>query len=86
VLDQGYLAPFRQPIRPVHWDYSSSLHLYPLPTAMVLIDTTAPPFCITYEGCHVMNPSSVLVPGRKGIGRWVEYEIGRQGKLRECTL
>ncbi|OAQ72133.2 DNA polymerase epsilon subunit B [Pochonia chlamydosporia 170] len=86
LLDQGYLAPFRQPIRPVHWDYSSSLHLYPLPTAMALIDTTAPPFCITYEGCHVMNPSSVLVPGRKGVGRWIEYEIGRQGKLRECTL
>lgn len=86
LLDQGYLAPFRQSIRPVHWDYSSSLHLYPLPTAMALIDTTAPPFCITYEGCHVMNPSSVLVPGRKGIARWVEYEIGRQGKLRECTL
>lgn len=86
ILDQGYLAPFRQPIRPVHWDYSHALHLYPLPTAMALVDATAPPFCITYEGCHVMNPSSVLVPGRKGIGRWVEYEIGRQGRLRECTL
>ncbi|KAG5934453.1 hypothetical protein E4U53_000692 [Claviceps sorghi] len=86
ILDQGYLAPFRQPIRPVHWDYSPALHLYPLPTAMVLVDTTAPPFCITYEGCHVVNPSSVLVPGRKGVGRWVEYEFGRQGRLRECTL
>jgi DNA polymerase epsilon subunit 2 len=86
LLDQGYLAPFRQSIRPVHWDYSSSLHLYPLPTAMALIDTTAPPFCITYEGCHVMNPSSLLVPGRKGIGRWIEYEVGRQGRVRECTL
>ncbi|KAF9767054.1 hypothetical protein IL306_000429 [Fusarium sp. DS 682] len=86
ILDQGYLAPFRQAIRPVHWDYSSALHLYPLPTAMVLLDTTAPPFCITYEGCHVMNPGSVLVPGRKGIARWVEYDIGRLGKLRECTV
>ncbi|RGP78740.1 DNA polymerase epsilon subunit 2 [Fusarium longipes] len=86
ILDQGYLAPFRQTIRPVHWDYASSLHIYPLPTAMVLLDTTAPPFCITYEGCHVMNPGSVLVPGRKGVARWAEYEIGRQGKLRECTI
>ncbi|KAF4455678.1 DNA polymerase epsilon subunit 2 [Fusarium austroafricanum] len=86
ILDQGYLAPFRQAIRPVHWDYSSSLHLYPLPTAMVLLDTTAPPFCITYEGCHVMNPGSVLVPGRKGVARWVEYDIGRLGRLRECTV
>ncbi|TWU71270.1 DNA-directed DNA polymerase epsilon, subunit B [Metarhizium rileyi] len=87
LLDQGYLAPFRQSIRPVHWDYSSALHLYPLPTAMALIDTTAPPFCITYEGCHVMNPSSVLIPGRKGVGRWIEYDMmGQQGKVRECTL
>lgn len=86
LLDQGYLAPFRQAIRPVHWDFASALHLYPLPTSMVLVDTTAPPFCITYEGCHVMNPGSVLVPGRKGIGRWVEYEIGKMGRLRECTL
>lgn len=86
VLDQGYLAPFRQSTRPVHWDYASALHLYPLPTAMVLVDTTAPPFCITYEGCHVMNPGSVLVPGRKGVGRWVEYEIGKLGRLREVTL
>lgn len=86
ILDQGYLAPFRQAVRSVHWDYASALHLYPLPTAMALIDTTAPPFCITYEGCHVMNPGSILVPGRKGIGRWVEYEVGGLGKLRECTL
>lgn len=86
LLDQGYLAPFRQTIRPVHWDYASALHLYPLPTAMVLLDTTAPPFCVTYEGCHVMNPGSVLVPGRKGVGRWVEYEVGRLGRLRECAF
>lgn len=86
LLDQGYLAPFRHAIRPVHWDYASALHLYPLPSAMALVDTTAPPFCVTYEGCHVMNPGSVLVPGKRGVARWVEYELGRQGRLRECTL
>ncbi|CAG9949654.1 unnamed protein product [Clonostachys rosea f. rosea IK726] len=86
ILDQGYLSPFRQPLRPVHWDYAGALHLYPLPTAMILVDTTAPPFCITYEGCHVMNPSSILVPGQKGVGRWVEYTIGGQGKLREVII
>jgi DNA polymerase epsilon subunit 2 len=86
LLDQGYLAPFRQQIRPVHWDYASALHLYPLPTAMVLVDSTAPPFCITYEGCHVMNPGTVLVAGRRGVGRWVEYELGGIGRLRECLF
>ncbi|KAI0386769.1 DNA polymerase alpha/epsilon subunit B-domain-containing protein [Hypomontagnella monticulosa] len=86
VLDQGYLVPFRNAIRPVHWDHAGALHLYPLPTAMVLVDVTAPPFCVTYEGCHVMNPGPVLVAGRRGVGRWIEYELGGTGKVRECMF
>lgn len=86
ILDQGYLAPFRQSIRPVHWDYASPMHLYPLPTAMVLVDTTAPAFCVTYEGCHVVNPGALLVTGRRGMARWVEYEIGRTGRTREVLF
>lgn len=86
VLDQGYLAPFRQTIRPVHWDYASSMHLYPLPTAMVLMDTTAPVFCATYEGCQVVNPGALLVTGRRGLARWAEYEVGRAWKLREALF
>ncbi|KAH8670974.1 DNA polymerase alpha/epsilon subunit B-domain-containing protein [Xylariales sp. PMI_506] len=86
LLDQGYLAPFRQQIRPVHWDYASALHLYPLPTTMVLVDATAPPFCVTYEGCHVMNPGTLLVAGRRGVGRWIEYEIGGRGQIKECLF
>lgn len=86
VLDQGYLCPFRHAIRPVHWDHAVALHLYPLPTAMVLADPTAPPFCVTYEGCHVMNPGAVLVAGRRGVGRWVEYELGGTGRIRECLF
>ncbi|KAK8131468.1 DNA polymerase epsilon subunit [Apiospora sp. TS-2023a] len=86
IMDQGYLAPFRQQIRPVHWDYSSAMQLYPLPTSMVLVDATAPPFCVTYEGCHVMNPGTVLVAGRRGVGRWIEYTLGGTGKLRECLF
>lgn len=86
VLDQGYLAPFRQSIRPVHWDYASPMHLYPLPTAMLLMDTTAPAFCVTYEGCHVVNPGALLVTGRRGLARWAEYEVGRAWKLRETQF
>lgn len=86
VLDQGYLAPFRQSIRPVHWDYASPMHLYPLPTSMVLMDTTAPAFCVTYEGCHVANPGTLLVTGRRGMARWAEYEIGRAWRLREVLF
>ena len=86
LLDQGHLAPFPPGIRPVHWDWASVMHLCPLPTAAVLVDTSAPPYCVTYEGCHVMNPSSVLVRGRKAVARWVEYELGGVGQVRECTV
>ncbi|KAI0202029.1 DNA polymerase epsilon subunit B [Astrocystis sublimbata] len=86
VLDQGYLCPFRHATRPVHWDYAGALHLYPLPTALVLVDPTAPPFALTYEGCHVMNPGPVLVTGRRGVGRWIEYELGGTGRVRECMF
>ncbi|KAI1380619.1 DNA polymerase alpha/epsilon subunit B-domain-containing protein [Hypoxylon crocopeplum] len=86
VLDQGYLVPFRHAIRPTHWDHAGALHLYPLPTALVLADPTAPPFCVTYEGCHVMNPGPVLVAGRRGVARWVEYELGGVGRVRECLF
>jgi DNA polymerase epsilon subunit 2 len=86
VLDQGFLAPFRQAVRPVHWDLASALHLYPLPTAVVLVDAEAAPFVVKYEGCLVMNPGPVLVPGRRGVGRWIEYEVGRTGRVRECLV
>lgn len=86
VLDQGYLAPFRQAVRPVLWDHASPMHLYPAPTAMALVDATAPSFCISYEGCHVMNPGSILVPGKRGAGRWIEYQVGGLGTLKECTF
>ncbi|KAI1809537.1 DNA polymerase epsilon subunit B [Poronia punctata] len=86
ILDQGFLCPFRNAIRPVHWDYAGALHLYPLPTAMVLMDATAPPFALTYEGCHVMNPGPLLVTGRRGVGRWIEYELGSVGRIRECMF
>lgn len=86
VLDQGFLAPFRQATRPVHWDLAAALHLYPLPTAVVLVDAESPPFVVKYEGCFVVNPGPVLVPGRRGAGRWVEYEIGGGARVRECLV
>jgi DNA polymerase epsilon subunit 2 len=87
ILDQGYLSPFGMAIRPVLWDYTSSLQIYPLPTAMVLCDTEAPAFCVTYEGCHVMNPGSVVAPGRRGVAKWIEYDIrNKDGKVREALF
>ena len=87
VLDQGYLSPFPLSHRPVLWDFAGALQLYPLPTALALIDPEAPSFSITYEGCHVMNPGRLVVEGRKGVARWIEYDVvSRRGKTREVLF
>ena len=87
ILDQGYLSPFPTSDRPVLWDYAGALQLYPLPTALVLMDPEAPPFAITYEGCHVMNPGPLTPRGRKGIAQWLEYDAKtRRGKTRETRF
>lgn len=87
ILDQGYLSPFPLSHRPVLWDFAGSLQLYPLPTALVLVDPDAPHFTVTYEGCHVMNPGRLVAEGRKGVARWIEYDAGsRRGRPREVTF
>ncbi|KAL2039658.1 hypothetical protein N7G274_007517 [Stereocaulon virgatum] len=85
ILDQGYLSPFPLSVRPVFWDHAGALQLYPLPTALVLMDPEAPPFAVTYEGCHVMNPGSLTPQGRRGVAQWMEFDARtRRGKTREA--
>ena len=87
ILDQGYLSPFPTSDRPVLWDYAGALQLYPLPTALVLMDSEAPPFAVTYEGCHVMNPGPLTPQDRKGVAQWVEYDARkRRGQIREMRF
>lgn len=83
ILDQGHLAPFPISSRPIHWDYGNVLHLYPLPTALVLADPDAPAFALNYMGCCVMNPAKI-VDGRRGEkARWIEYDVmKRRGEVR----
>ncbi|PYI00480.1 hypothetical protein BO78DRAFT_380902 [Aspergillus sclerotiicarbonarius CBS 121057] len=84
ILDQGNLSPFPLSLRPVLWDYVSSLQLYPLPTALILADPEAAPFCITYEGCHVMNPGRLVPDGELPTVRWVEYDVLKnRGKVKQ---
>jgi len=84
ILDQGYLSPFPLSDRPVLWDFSGALQLYPLPTALVLMDPETPPFAVTYEGCHVMNPGPLIPPGKRGVAQWMEYDTRtRRGRTRE---
>ena len=87
LLDQGYLSPFPVSVRPVLWDFASALQLYPLPTALVLMDPEAPSFALTYEGCHVMNPGRLLVHGRRGMAQWMEYDARtRRGKVKQANF
>ena len=87
ILDQGYLSPFPLSTRPVLWDYAGALQLYPLPTALVMVDPEAPPFAVTYEGCHVMNPGPLVSRGRRGVVKWMEYDTKtRRGKVRETMF
>lgn len=84
ILDQGTVSPFPLPLRPVLWDHGSALQLYPLPTALILADAETAPFCMTYEGCHAMNPGRLIPEGDVPIVRWVEYDVLRnRAKVRE---
>lgn len=87
MLDQGYLSPFPLTDRPVLWDFGGSLSLYPLPTALVLMDPEAPPFALTYEGCHAMNPGPLVAQGKRGVAQWIEYDTRtRKGKMRDVRF
>ncbi|KAL8675289.1 MAG: hypothetical protein Q9168_000318 [Polycauliona sp. 1 TL-2023] len=87
MLDQGYLSPFPLADRPVLWDFGGSLSLYPLPSALVLMDPEAPPFALTYEGCHAMNPGPLVAPGKRGVAQWIEYDtLTRKGKIRDVRF
>ncbi|KAK6359773.1 DNA-directed DNA polymerase epsilon, subunit B [Orbilia brochopaga] len=76
ILDQSYLSPYPINIRPVLWDYMHTLSLFPLPSYLVLADATTPPFTVTYEGCHVVNPGRFLVAGERRKARYVEFVVG----------
>ena len=74
LLDQSYLSPFPLQKRPVLWEAAGALRLYPLPTALILVDPEAPSFGVTYEGCHVMNPGKLIDEGRRNSAKWMEYD------------
>ncbi|EAW13786.1 DNA polymerase epsilon noncatalytic subunit [Aspergillus clavatus NRRL 1] len=84
ILDQGTMSPFPLSLRPVLWDYAASLQLYPLPTALILADSEAAAFCITYEGCHVMNPGKFIPEAGSNFVKWIEFDVLKnRGRVRE---
>lgn len=86
MLSQSHLSPFPVSIRPQQWSYASSLSLYPLPSVLVLADSEAPPYVLSYAGCAVVNPSSIVrrEQRRERGARWVEWDISNStGNVRE---
>ncbi|MCO5589717.1 hypothetical protein L7F22_043685 [Adiantum nelumboides] len=68
VLDQAHLCPLPSWARPILWDFDHTLRLYPMPSALVLADKFQR-YDLTYEGCHVFNPSSF----REGNFCWTTF-------------
>jgi DNA polymerase epsilon subunit 2 len=86
ILSQSHLSPFPVSIRPQHWSYASSLSLYPLPSVLILADSEAPPYALSYSGCAVLNPATIVrrAGGRGKGARWVEWDVASgTGKVRE---
>ncbi|WEW55605.1 DNA-directed DNA polymerase epsilon, subunit B [Emydomyces testavorans] len=75
LLDQGHLSPFPTTVRPILWDHASALHLYPLPTSLILADPATGPFVVTYEGCHVINPGRLMPKNSLQAATWAEYNV-----------
>jgi len=88
MLPQSTLSPFPLTTRPVHWDYAGSLSLYPLPHTLILADAESPPFAMTFEGCHVINPGRLVSGGaRRKKVQWCEYDLcTKRGKLMESWV
>ncbi|KAJ9625659.1 DNA-directed DNA polymerase epsilon, subunit B [Taxawa tesnikishii (nom. ined.)] len=85
LLPQSHLSPFPLATRPLHWDFSSALSLYPLPHTLILCDAEAAPFAVTFEGCHVINPGRLVKEeGRRRRVAWVEYDVwSKRGEVKE---
>lgn len=70
LLDQGNISPFATSIRPLIWDLDHALSLYPIPSTLIVCDTSTPRFDLTYNGCKAFNPGKFIV-GR--YARYLEY-------------
>lgn len=70
LLDQQHLSPFSSRIRPTVWDLDFTLQLSPLPSSIMLCDTSAPAFDVTYNGCKTINPGRFI---HKRAAKYIEF-------------
>jgi DNA polymerase epsilon subunit 2 len=81
LLDQGHLAPFTKDLKPVMWHVDHTLQLSPLPNVLILADSTAPQFDVTYNGCRCINPGVFI---QKRMLNYIEYSLtSRKAEVRD---
>lgn len=70
ILDQGHLSPFDENVKPILWNLDHTLTLYPIPSTLIICDTTSPFFDVTYNGCKTVNTGTLR---RKRKVNYFEY-------------
>lgn len=60
LLDQGTLQPLLRDLRLVDTTMDNGLRIEPLPTAVVVNDSTFESFDVTYNGCRVVNVGPLM--------------------------
>jgi DNA polymerase epsilon subunit 2 len=81
LLDQGHLTPFTKDLKPVMWHVDHTLQLSPLPNVLILADSTAPLFDVTYNGCRCINPGVFI---QKRMLNYIEYSLtSRKAEVRD---
>ena len=60
ILDQGNLQPFLKNLKLINLAYDYSLRIEPLPSVIILNDSSFDNFEVTYNGCKVVNITSVV--------------------------
>ena len=57
LLQQSHLCPLPLLQQPIYWQHDHAMHLYPLPHAVVVADTS-PQAQQSHQGCTMFNPVS----------------------------
>lgn len=75
ILDQGNLQPFLKNLKLINLAYDYSLRIEPLPNVIILNDSSFDNFEVTYNGCKVVNITSVVSLNNRKFN-YVEYYPG----------
>ncbi|KAF5832409.1 DNA polymerase alpha/epsilon subunit B-domain-containing protein [Dunaliella salina] len=81
LLQQSHLCPLPLLQQPIYWQYDHAMHIYPLPHAVVVADTS-PQAQHNHQGCSTFNPGSfadgffaAYVPFKQGMETEGEGEV-----------